>query len=307
MSFNNQLNADKLVNEFLGLCQGLIADDDVSYSEMEFLKKWLTNNQEKANSAFINQIADKIVIIERANPDQHPDEQKALLKELCITLKDFTGSDYELGEFKKSNQLSIDNNADIFIDNHNFVLTGKFTKMSRKEIESKLEKLGGNIRKDVSSKTHFLVIGDYASTDWKHSSYGNKIKYAEKLRHDGIDIKIISEAQLYDALDTAPRASEVPQDLKIFTDDIFVLTGEFETMTRANLKAFIITNGGDVKTAISKKTTHLIIGQEAYEEWDRTGMAGKKIKDAVDLYNLGCNISIIAENTFFNSLSIPPE
>jgi DNA ligase (NAD+) len=77
-----------------------------------------------------------------------------------------------------------DNSILTKLQNRKVVLTGTF-KLSRKDIETKLDNLGVVMQKAVSSKTDFLVLGS------TYSKTSSKVKKAEKL-----NIKILHESEI---------------------------------------------------------------------------------------------------------------
>ncbi len=90
----------------------------------------------------------------------------------------------------------------------------------------------------------------------------------------------------------------------IIADDILlsveglrlVLTGEFTSDKRDNIKTQLIANGAKVTAAVSSKTNYLIIGNRGSDMW-RYGNGGGKVEQAVEL-----GIKIITENSIMNIL-----
>ena len=69
----------------------------------------------------------------------------------------------------------------------NFLFTGTLTQLKRSEAESNVESRGGHILSGVSSKLHYLVVGEDA---------GSKLEKAKKIA----TIKIITEAEFIDLI-----------------------------------------------------------------------------------------------------------
>ena len=63
-------------------------------------------------------------------------------------------------------------------------------------IRDRLEAKGAEVKGRVTQSTDILIVGGIASRDWKHTSSGNKIKDAMRLKKKGHEIAIVSEAAL---------------------------------------------------------------------------------------------------------------
>ena len=74
-----------------------------------------------------------------------------------------------------------------------FCLSGNFSIGSKEEISKKLEDLGAVIKKGVSKKVDFLIVGNEDCDAWKYGNYGTKIKKALELQSSGAKIVITSE------------------------------------------------------------------------------------------------------------------
>lgn len=81
-----------------------------------------------------------------------------------------------------------------------FVLTGDFDHGTKDEISEKIEKSGGTVKKGVTQKTNYLVVGGLGNDKWKYGTYGGKIEKAKELQTKGFDIHIISESDLFEML-----------------------------------------------------------------------------------------------------------
>lgn len=86
---------------------------------------------------------------------------------------------------------------DICVAGSKIVLTGEFVSGTRDDITQKLESMGAKIMSGVSSKTNYVIVGGYGSSDWAHGNYGSKVKKALELQAQGIDVKIIKENDFF--------------------------------------------------------------------------------------------------------------
>jgi NAD-dependent DNA ligase len=188
----NRLNNDRLesrqVDELIGLARGIIADGEVSESEVTFLEKWLVGNLSISNHPMILLLYQRIgAILVDGVADG---EERA---DLLATLESFTASDIELGEALKSSSLPLCSPAPVItFSGRSFCFTGTFSFGQRRECALAVEQRGGTSG-SLTKSTNVLVIGCYATESWKHSSFGTKIMKAAEMRSKGVPISIVSE------------------------------------------------------------------------------------------------------------------
>ena len=181
--------ADRSVDELLGLCQGILADGKVDQSEAEFLYKWMINNKGRISSPVIKNLFGRLQ--EMLSDNVLDDEESA---ELLQTLTDLTGANYEVGEVQKSSNLPLDQpQPEIHFKDSRFLFTGTFAYGKRTECIEATEQLGGIAIKQVTKKLNYLVVGQYCTDAWIHSSYGRKIEKALEYKENLPEIKIVSE------------------------------------------------------------------------------------------------------------------
>lgn len=77
------------------------------------------------------------------------------------------------------------------------VLTGDFEIAEVAYIENKLSSMGAVLKKDVSGKTDYLVIGNLGHSQWYYGSYGRKIEKAIDLQKQGKPIIMIEEDDFF--------------------------------------------------------------------------------------------------------------
>ncbi|HAA54911.1 MAG TPA: hypothetical protein DCE42_09145 [Myxococcales bacterium] len=156
------------------------------------------------------------------------------------------------------------------INGKTVVVTGKFSKMTRADIEQALKERGAKVTGSVSSKTSLLIAGERA---------GSKLKKAESL---GIDI--LSEDELIAILNQeatvvveAPKPkNHMPPEYEgktfgFFKGKEFLMTGKLHSFTRNQMKAIIEASGGSISSSVKKSTTGAIAG----EKWSQ------KLREAV--------------------------
>lgn len=183
--------ADRITDELIGICRGLIADNKVNHDEASFLLDWVTRNRDYAHTYPFNILYSRLS--EMLKDGILEDEESA---ELLSMLNDLAGGK-PISDEHVSNSTSLpltDPAPEVSISGSSFVFTGVFTTGPRKHLEQLVIDLGGIMHKDVTTQTNFLVIGDIGSHDWKHSSFGRKIEKAMKYNDKGSEILILSEA-----------------------------------------------------------------------------------------------------------------
>lgn len=181
--------SSRQIDELIGLSRGLVADNQINQAEVEFLQKWLAANVSISGHPLINNLYCRINDI-LADGIVDDDEKSELLD----TLNRFSNRDFELGEAMKSSSLPLcDPLPALSFSGLRYCFTGTFTFGRRKDCESEVLKRGATVG-GISQKTNILVVGEYATESWKHSSFGNKILQAVEWREQGLPISIVSEA-----------------------------------------------------------------------------------------------------------------
>ena len=87
----------------------------------------------------------------------------------------------------------------------------------------------------------------------------------------------------------------------IFQDNIFCLTGTFNSGTKEEIESKIISKGGICVKNVSSKTNYLIVGGSGSEAW-KFGNYGGKVQKAMELKEKGNNLNIIGEEAFIDNL-----
>lgn len=192
---NKGLREGRSLDELIGLCKGVIADGQVVKAEAKFLLRWIEANAEFADKYPVN-------VLYRRVDEMLSDGvlDKAEQAELLTLLHAVCGNDdvCDMEAVTPSTSLPLNSPMpEVVFEGRRFVLTGQFIQMPRKHCETVLRDLGGSVGKSVTLKLDYLVVGPVASRDWKHTSFGNKIKTAVEYRDArGKPLAIISEDHL---------------------------------------------------------------------------------------------------------------
>lgn len=200
-SFSATRLTHRTIDELIGLCKGIHADEVLHNSEVRFLAQWLDKSREIVDTWPANILASRI---EKILEDNIIDDSER--GELFNLLSEITGCrigheliDYSTGEIIEnlshaSTLLPLDRPAPFVVFNgKQFCLTGKFCYGTRNKCEKEIKVRGGQVQSNITQKTDYLVIGLLGSADWKHSTHGLKIKTVIELRDKGWPVSIISE------------------------------------------------------------------------------------------------------------------
>ncbi|NDY56622.1 hypothetical protein G3N56_07680 [Desulfovibrio sulfodismutans] len=179
---NRALNARRLkergLDELLGICTGMIADGAVNEQEANYLLDWL-NRRLDVQQEYVGYLIYSRVY-EFLRDGRFDENEKRELFELlaatCGHTPQAPGVTLSACSFFDTPPPKVQ------IDNHSFCLTGRFAFGARSEVVEEILNLGGWVHGTLLQSTDFLVVGTLASRDWKHSSFGNKIKLAMEFR-----------------------------------------------------------------------------------------------------------------------------
>jgi hypothetical protein len=190
---NLENNTSKAIDQLSGICSGILADGEVNDAEARFFAEYV---RKFAAYEPVWPFTDILARVNRIFSDGHCDddereELKAVMEDLCGHFNQADPSE------TYSSTLPLDTplpNPIIFPE-RNFVVTGRFAYGTRRKVEEAISKLGGVSSSSApTGKTHYLVIGIFASRDWANTNYGRKIERARELRDEtGSGISIISE------------------------------------------------------------------------------------------------------------------
>lgn len=177
------------VDEFMGLCVGVIADGVVNKPEVQFLLNWLGARDYLLDDPMVRRVWD-VLSGALAGFD---DESEA---RVLAVLVEYTGApDPEAVDNMASTLPLTKPVPEIEFLDKSFCFTGVFEFGSRSDCMGQTEQIGGVCSKSLTSKVNYLVIGSTVSPDWKYSSYGKKILDAVAKNDSGkAAIAIISEA-----------------------------------------------------------------------------------------------------------------
>lgn len=179
----------RTVNELIGICKGIIADDIVCPKEATFLVNWLENNKNTANTFPANVIYPRLTGMLADGALAEGEAQ-----ELLDFLKSCTGEIGQEATINLSCGIAYDAPLpELTFKNQEFCLTGQFAYGERTHVSARIQTLGGKVLDNVVKRGCILVVGFMATKTWFHSTHGLKIKKAIEARDAGAPICIIPE------------------------------------------------------------------------------------------------------------------
>jgi hypothetical protein len=188
--FNRERSLDRDISELLGLAKGLLADGDISPSEVGMVANWVSEHPDTVAEWPVSILFDRLERIFADGRIDNP-EREDLAELLSSLVGGTTGT--VLGQ-DGSSTLPLDAPPPaIRWDGAVFVVTGRLAFGPRALCKKQIEKLGGLCHDRITLKTNYLIVGTFASRDWIQGSYGRKIEEAVELRKQGHAIAIIGE------------------------------------------------------------------------------------------------------------------
>ncbi|MCB1645731.1 MAG: BRCT domain-containing protein [Pseudomonadales bacterium] len=187
---------DRLIDELIGICRGVIADGRVDEREAIFVGQWIENHRDIADRWPVNVLYARIT--EMLKDGVLSSSEQA---ELLETLKELTGETSTYQEPNRSTSLPLDKpEPEVIFEGKTFSLTGRFVYGSLIECEETIAELGGYIDEAPTRDTDYLIIGELCSPEWVHTTFGRSIERAVALREEGSGIRIISEEHWVNSL-----------------------------------------------------------------------------------------------------------
>jgi NAD-dependent DNA ligase len=187
---------DRLIDELIGICRGVIADGKVDEKEAIYIGQWIENHREIAEKWPVNILYARLM--ETLQDGVVNLEERV---ELLETLRNITGDSTMFQESNHSTTLPLDMPVpEISFEDKSFCLTGRFVFGSTFDCEETIAEMGGTISDTPTDETDYLVIGEFCSPEWRHTTFGRSIEKAVELKEAGNSILIISEEHWVESL-----------------------------------------------------------------------------------------------------------
>ena len=177
------------LGELLGLARGVLADQELSDSEIKFLHEWLEDRYHMTASFPGNVIHKRIKeVLEDGVITE--EERSHLVDTLTMLVEDRLE---DLAEQVDLTELWFDDVGLIDFNKTRFCLTGNFVYGPEEMCKSEIEKRGGVVNESVGDEVQYLVVGGLGVDEWRSGGLGAEIEKAMRLRAKDSTVKIIPE------------------------------------------------------------------------------------------------------------------
>lgn len=167
---NKERVLKRTVDEFIGICKGVLADGEINASEVDFLRDWLERNRRFFVLEMERMMFDSV---RKALGKKGDVSDMALLYQ---TLEAICGGTSSVPlAHGMSTTLPLTKPVPKLIPGMRLCFTGKMEYGSRDVCKLISEDKGFYCHDNVIINLDCLVVGTIASRDWMHTSYGNKI------------------------------------------------------------------------------------------------------------------------------------
>ena len=191
-------NYGKSADQLIGICRGIMFDGEVNEVEALGLRRFVDTVCFSAPNQFpfglLQARLDRIFADGVISTDEREELKGIILDFAGLTAESVTE------DARTTRMLPFDKNIDVTFGGKKFVVTGRFGYGTRSKIEGEIKLRGGNCMNSVTNKTHYLVVGHFASRDWLHTNWGNKIETAVELRREFGVLRILAEEDFLLAL-----------------------------------------------------------------------------------------------------------
>ena len=189
MTSSDSSNLKQSLGELLGLARGLMADEELTNSEIRFLHDWLEERYLMTSSFPGNIIHQRIKDVLEDNVITE-EERSHLVDTLNMLIDDRLE---DLAEQVDLTELWFDEVGLIEFHQARFCLTGNFVYGPQDVCKTAIEQRGGVVKPKVGDEIQFLVVGGLGVDEWRTGGLGTEIERAMRMRATGKKVKIIPE------------------------------------------------------------------------------------------------------------------
>ncbi len=195
------------IQQLHGIMHGIMADGRVTMEEATGLQGWLDDHADLKGTYPYDELDSLLTVILK---DKQIDEREQQV--LSSFFEDFI--EYSFAKKVRSESQRVKAGLpktftlpgicamcpEVEFDGRVFTFTGTSTKATRKQIVDQITELGAAFSPNLTSQTHYLVVGAGGNPCWAFSCYGRKVEKAVEVRKSGGSILIVHESDFWDAV-----------------------------------------------------------------------------------------------------------
>ena len=193
------------IQKLQGILHGVLADNEISDTEIIYLKNWLNEHEYLSGYYPYDEIYSMLTSI--LSDGVVTDDERNILKVFFAEFIDLNSSanlsEEEIKSLKE--EFTVEGICslcpEITFDTKTFCFTGASSKTTRSGLKNIIESLHGKFTNSVSSKTDYLIIGGDGNPCWAYSCYGRKVEDAINLRKKGKKVIIVHENDFWDTIE----------------------------------------------------------------------------------------------------------
>lgn len=184
-----------------GLLAGIIADGEVTETELRGLVDWLAEH-EHLKTCWPYEEVESVITAVLKDGMVSAEEQKVL--------KNFFSEFVALTDNRTIVSPQVIEGSTIVglcavcpelaFAGRKFAFTGASDRYLRSQFREVVERLGGTVVGTVSKNVDYLIIGADGNPCWAYSCYGRKVEMAVALRKEGVRILLVHENDFHDAV-----------------------------------------------------------------------------------------------------------
>lgn len=200
------------IQQLHGIMHGIMADGRVTMEEAAGLQGWLDDHTDLKGTYPYDELDSLLTVILK---DKQIDEQEQQV--LRSFFEDFI--EYSFAKKMRAESQRVKAGLpksftlpgicamcpEVEFDGRVFTFTGTSTKATRQQIVDQITGLGAAFSPNVTSQTHYLVVGAGGNPCWAFSCYGRKVEKAVNFRKSGGTILIVHESDFWDAVADSRR------------------------------------------------------------------------------------------------------
>jgi NAD-dependent DNA ligase len=182
-----------------GLIGGIIADGEITASELRGLADWLDEHAHLKTMwpyEEVEGVITTILKVKRIEASEH-----ATLHNLFSEFAPIVGNQSLGNPNKTPSVLAVCAVCpEVSFQGKFFGFTGSSAKYSRNQLKEIVERLGGVVLNSVSKKLDYLIVGADGNPYWAYACYGRKVEMAVSLRKEGARLLLVHENDFHDAV-----------------------------------------------------------------------------------------------------------